>query len=94
MLHDGQYGSRPGGDTLIPVFIQEMKNEICYASRKALINFDNDTASCYDQIIPALTSLISRKFGLHTDVVFVHTKTLEETKYKLKTSIGVSDKFF
>jgi hypothetical protein len=93
-LHTGQYGSRPGRDAHIPTFIEEMKNEICYATRKSLINFDNDAASCYDRIIPALASLIGRKFGLHKNVVFVYAKTLAETKYKLKTSLGVSDEFY
>jgi hypothetical protein len=59
-----------------------------------LINFDNDAASCYDRIIPALASLIGRKLGMHRNVVFVHASTLEETKYKLKTSLGVSDEFY
>jgi hypothetical protein len=71
-----------------------MKNEISYATRKSLINFDNDAASCYDRIIPCLASLIGRKFGLHRNIVFVHATTLEETKYKLKTSLGVSDEFY
>jgi hypothetical protein len=94
LLHPGQYGSRSGRDAHIPAFIEEIKNEICYASRKSLINFDNDAASCYDRIIPALASLIGRKHGLHKNVVFVHASTLEETKYKLKTSLGVSDEFY
>jgi hypothetical protein len=94
LLHPGQYGSRPGRDALIPALIEELKNEICYASRKSLINFDNDATSCYDRIIPALVSLIGQKFGLHRNMVFVHATMLEETKYKLKTSMGVSDEFY
>jgi hypothetical protein len=93
-LHPGQYGGRAGRDALIPTFLEEMKNEISYATRKSLINFDNDAASCYDRIIPCLASLIGRKFGLHRNIVFVHATTLEETKYKLKTSLGVSDEFY
>lgn len=93
-LHPGQYGGRAGRDALIPAFIEELKNEISYASRKSLINFDNDAASCYDRIIPALASLLGRKFGLHRNVVFVHATTLAETKYKLKTSLGISDEFY
>jgi hypothetical protein len=93
-LHPGQYGGRSGRDAKILVFIEELKTEICYATRKSLINFDNDAASCYDRIIPALASLIGRKFGMHRNVIFVHATTLEETKYKLKTSMGVSDEFY
>jgi hypothetical protein len=93
-LHPGQYGGRSGRDAKILVFIEELKTEICYASRKSLINFDNDAASCYDRIIPSLASLIGRKFGMHRNVIFVHATTLEETKYKLKTSMGISDEFY
>jgi hypothetical protein len=93
-LHPGQYGGRAGSDAKILVFIEELKIEICYASRKSLINFDNDAASCYDCIIPALASLIGRKFGVHQNVIFVHVTTLQETKYKLKTSMRISDEFY
>jgi hypothetical protein len=61
VLHRGQLGGRPGCDALIPVFVEELKNEISHASRKSIINFNNDAASCYDRIIPALASLIGRK---------------------------------
>jgi hypothetical protein len=94
LLRPVQYGSRPGHDALIPAFIEEMKNKISYATRKSLINFNNDATSCYDRIIPVLASLIGWKFGLHHNVAFVHATTLEETKYKLKTILGVPDKFY
>lgn len=94
LLHPGQYGSCPSQDALIPAFLEELKNEISYMSRKSLINFDNDAALCYDRIMPALASLIGRKLGLHQNVAFVQASTLEENKYKLKTSLGVSEEFY
>jgi hypothetical protein len=94
VLHRGQLGGRPGCDALTLVFMEEIKYEISQASRKSLINFDNDAASCYDRIIPALASLIGRKHGIHQNVVFVNASTLKEAKYKLKTLLGVSDKFY
>jgi hypothetical protein len=94
VLHRGQSGGRPGCDALTPVFMEELKNEISHASRKSLINFDNDAASCYDRIILALVSLIGRIHGIHHNVVFVNASTLKEAKYKLKTLRGVSDKFY
>jgi hypothetical protein len=93
-IHSGQHGARPGHEATTPVFMEELKNDICYASRKALINFDNDATSCYDRIIPALASLLGRRHGLHRNIVFVHARTLKEAKYKLKTLLGVSDEFY
>ena len=40
-----------------------LKYNISYASRKDLINFDNNTASCNNHIIPGLASLIGQKGG-------------------------------
>eukprot|EP00957_Ditylum_brightwellii_P026305 1989698-Ditylum_brightwellii.AAC.1 len=57
-------------------------------SRKALINFDNDVASYYDQIIPNLANLIGQKKGLHCNITFVHMNMLAEAKFKLKTALG------
>eukprot|EP00957_Ditylum_brightwellii_P046642 3540067-Ditylum_brightwellii.AAC.1 len=41
--------------------MEELKYEISYASRKDLINFDNNAALYCDRIIPGLASLIGRK---------------------------------
>jgi hypothetical protein len=81
---------------LIPAFIEELKNEICYASRKSLIIFDKGTASFYDQIIPALASLIGCKFGLTyieiycrgcPDVPEVSEKSVVQVKIELVNTI-------
>eukprot|EP00957_Ditylum_brightwellii_P094149 7168106-Ditylum_brightwellii.AAC.1 len=34
-----------------------------------------------------------KKKGLHWNVTFVHAKTPEEAKFKLKTALGVSESF-
>jgi hypothetical protein len=88
------YGGQAGRDALIPTFIEEMKNKNSCASQKSLIHFDNHAASCYNQVIPCLTSLINHKFGVHWIVMFIDATTLEETKFKLKTSLGVSDEIY
>lgn len=49
-------------------------------------NFNNDATACYYQILCAIASLCGQKFGIHKDVAFIHAKTLEEAKFKLKIS--------
>jgi hypothetical protein len=94
ILHGGQYGGRPGREATTLTFIEELKTDICYASRKPLINFDNDAASCYDRIIADIASLVSRSHGQHRDVYFVHAETLQEATYRLKTAMGVTDELY
>eukprot|EP00957_Ditylum_brightwellii_P195325 14881251-Ditylum_brightwellii.AAC.1 len=74
--------------------MEEIKYDITKCSREPLVNFDNDAAACYDRIISNLVSLIGQKKGLHKHVTFVHAKTLEEAKFKLKTALGVSESFY
>jgi hypothetical protein len=94
LLNEGQYGARPERDAHTPVFIKEMQYEICRASRKPLVKFDNDATSCYDRILPNMASIACRKFGLHKNMAFVWVKALEEAKYKLRTMLGVSDESY
>eukprot|EP00957_Ditylum_brightwellii_P124685 9503769-Ditylum_brightwellii.AAC.1 len=74
--------------------MEELKNDISWCSRKALINFDNKAASCYDRIILNLANLIGQKKGLHCSITFVHVTTLADAKFKLKTALGVIDDFY
>eukprot|EP00957_Ditylum_brightwellii_P092805 7066201-Ditylum_brightwellii.AAC.1 len=69
-LNNGQVGGCAGCNANTLTLMEELKTDISQCSRKALINFDNDTATCYDWIIPNLTNLIGKKKGLH------HTITL------------------
>jgi hypothetical protein len=69
LLNEGQHGSRSGREAPTLPFLEELKNEISYCSRKPLLNLDNDASSCYDQIVVSLASLINRKYGQHRNVV-------------------------
>jgi hypothetical protein len=94
LLNEGQYGAQSECDAHTSVFIEEMQYEICRASRKPLVKFDNDATSCYDRILPNMTAIACRKFGLHKNMAFVWAKTLEEAKYKLRTMLGVSEETY
>jgi hypothetical protein len=80
MYPSGKYGALPGRESLIPVFIKEMQNEIARASRKPYIKQDFDATSCYDRIIPWMASLLSRSHGIHRNVCLVHARTLQEAR--------------
>ena len=56
LINTGLYGSRPGRDAQTLPFLEELKYDIAYTSRRTLINFDNDATSCYDRILIPLAS--------------------------------------
>ena len=94
LLHPGQNGGVPHLNAQNPVFLEEMQNKISRASRKPLVKFDNDATLCYDRILASVACLASRKFGTPKLVTLVMANTLKECKYKLKTMLGVSEKYF
>eukprot|EP00957_Ditylum_brightwellii_P112878 8606378-Ditylum_brightwellii.AAC.1 len=93
-FNNGQVGRRAGCDANTLIFMEDLKNDSSQCSRKELINFDNDKASCYNRIILNLANLINQKKGLYCNVTFVHGATLAEAKFKLNTALGVSDDFY
>jgi hypothetical protein len=94
LLHEGQYGSRSGREAPTLPFLDELKNEISYCSRKPLLNLDNDASSCYDRIVVSLASLINHKYGQHHNVVLVNASTLQDARYRLKTEMGISEEAY
>jgi hypothetical protein len=93
-INQSQYGGLPGRDSLVPVFIEGMQNEIARASRKPYIKQDFDATSSYNRIIPWMASLFSRSHGLHRNVCLVHARTLQEARYLLKTQLGISEESY
>jgi hypothetical protein len=93
-IHPGQHGGRPGHEATTLTFMEELKTDIACSSLKHLINFDNDAASCYDRIIPALAALTGRKYGHHRCVIVVNPKTLKEAQFHLKTALCISEEFY
>ena len=93
-MNQGQFGGVPGCEAKTLPLIEELKTDICYLSRKPLVNFDVDATACYDRIIANLASLVSRGHGQHRSVCFVHGKTLEDARYRLKTALGITPDFY
>ena len=94
LLHRNQYGGVPGRDSLTPVLITEMQNEITRLTRKPLISIDFDASSCYDRICANISSLTTRGYGQHQFITTLHAHHLRKAKYLLKTQLGLSDTHF
>ena len=93
-INHGLFGGRPGCEAQSLTFLEELKYDIAYTSRRTLFNFDNDATSCYDRIIVSLASLINRRFGLHRKITMVHASTLQQARFHLRTQLGYSEKYY
>jgi hypothetical protein len=72
LLNDGRNHSHPNCSAQDPVlFIVEVQPELCRASQKSNVKFDNDATSC-------------QKFGIYKNVAFIMASILQVCQYKLK----------
>ena len=94
IINNGLFGGRPGCEAQSLVFLEELKYDTSYCSRRTLFNFDNDATSCYDRIIIALASIINRKYGLHQRIVALHANTLQQARFHLRTANGMSNESY
>ena len=90
-INQGQYGGCPGRDCTSVTYLEELRRDISIMTRTAYANFDNDAASCYDQILMSVVSISGRKYRGHKKIVYVHAATLEKAEYKLKLSSETSN---
>jgi hypothetical protein len=94
LLNPGLFGGLPGRDAMTPVFLEELQWETTRASRRSLLRMDFDASSCYDHIIPSIASIAARSFCQRKALCFIHATFLRQTKYVLKTKLGLSEEEF
>jgi hypothetical protein len=90
LLSPWQCRAFPGREAHTPVLLEELPWEITRTSRRPLLHMDFDASSCYDRIIPSLSSLVSRSYGQHRKTCFIHGRFLCNTKLpkdKYSTSV-------
>ena len=94
LIHPGQFGGRPGRQATTLTLMEELRFDYARSTREAQAQVDEDAEACYDRILPQIASITSRQHKIHKKVVIVHATTLEEAKFRLKTTHNVSDEFY
>jgi hypothetical protein len=93
-LGDVQNGFRPGRSTLGTIITNELVTEYNRRMRINSYTIMTDIAGCFDRIIPSIISILNRKNGASKQAVQMHSKTLGNARYYLKTKYGISDTFY
>ena len=94
LMNPGCYGNRPTRSALDPVLIEVLQLEYSWATRYPHIKFSNDATSCYDRIIPSVSNVLARSYGLHRNVSSIHGDMLQHACYRIKTKLGVSKQYY
>ena len=83
-LHTSQYGSRKSRTSLDPVAIEIIQQEYTKMTHTPYVQVNYDAQACYDRIIPEIALKISKKYGIHENILKIVRKTLRNSKYYIK----------
>jgi hypothetical protein len=87
---DAQYGSRPGRSAIDAATVKILSLETSKISFNVILLADNDASACYDRIISPISSIACQSTGMPAAAEQIHTSVLLNTKYRLKTSYGIT----
>jgi hypothetical protein len=90
-LGNQQFGFRKGKSTEDVILLKNLSYQLMAMTRTDGVIFDNDARACFDRMIPNMWNLCAQQLGLDTKICDFHASTLKEARYRLKTSIGISE---
>jgi hypothetical protein len=93
-LNKGQVGSRLGRNSIDVVIQKEMKYLYSSLTHTGMLTMDNDAKSCYERIICNLAIIILQYYGLSTKTVNAQGQISKRMKYRQRTALGDSKKFY
>ena len=73
------------------VMLNQVSNHLCRTQRLNILRFENDASACYDRILVHLGMMAARRCGMPTNAIALHSGTLLDMQYKVKTLYGISE---
>jgi hypothetical protein len=90
MLHPSQHGPRKHRPSIDPITFEIMQQEISQMSNVPYIQINYDAQACYDRIIPNIAFTISKKYGVHPNILKLVKETMDQSKYYIKIGSQVT----
>jgi hypothetical protein len=87
-------GSRPGRSAINVVLQKELTYDLAARTLSNLAMMENDATVCFDHMIPSLVMVSLHTYGIPEAIVNLIRKTLERMRYRIRTKIGISKKYY
>jgi hypothetical protein len=71
-----------------------LQTEYSFLTPLSHLKFSNDATACFDRIVLALSSIISRSYSIPNEITRIQADMLENAVYHIKTLLGVSTRFY
>ena len=89
-----QWGSCPNRSSTDAILLKRLSYDGLALLQQSAIIFNNDCKSAFDRMIPSVGGIALRRLGASTNVVSTLLQTLQQMKYQVRTSLGLSDQTF
>jgi hypothetical protein len=87
-LNPGYYNCRPARTAHDPIVIEVLQMDYTYATQFPHIKFSDDAPSCFNRIIPSVSSIVAWSYGLHHNIASIQGDMLQHAVYRIKTQLG------
>ena len=91
LLGETQWGTKHLCSAEQPALMNEFIIDAHRITCRNMAKLQNDATACYDRMISNLTSLVSRSYQVPDNAYKIQATTLKEMKYKVITSLGISE---
>ena len=91
LLGEKQWGTKPLYSVEQPALMDEFITDVHRITCRHMAKLQNDATACYDRMISNLTSLVSRSYQVPDNAYKIQATTLKEMKYRVITSLGISE---
>jgi hypothetical protein len=86
--------ARPNRTAMDPALRKLLSFEYSRVMYVTLVFFANDATACFDRMVPDISAIIARKYGMEKNVLICRNKVLEELKRMVRTTQGDSKKYY
>ena len=89
-ISDEQWGGRPNRTALDTACKKLLMLDYARSTYKTIAMFANDATACFDRMVPGVSSLIARKFGVSSAIMQCRNETINSLERNVRTGCGDS----
>ncbi|MFN9954308.1 MAG: hypothetical protein ACK55I_14530, partial [bacterium] len=86
-----QWGGRPNRTAIDTAFKKLLTLYYERMTYKTIEMFANDATTCFDRMVPVVSSLIARKFGVAASIMKCRNVIIKKLKRNVRTDCGDSE---
>ena len=93
-ISNEQWGGRPNQTALDTACKKLLTLDYARTTYKTIVMFANDATACFDRMVPGVSLLIARTFGVSSSIMECRNATLASLECNIRTGYGDSQETY